>query len=133
MRTFALALLLACGHPASHDTTTPHPAAGDPTCPLEVPGTSITVEDTADGGALVFATTGDAAAVQARADTFATQHGKPDAGAFAAMVAPSATATAQKIAGGAKLVFKAGDAAALQSELRMHAGAMSAGSCKMAM
>ena len=34
---------------------------------------------------------------------------------------------------GAKLVFAGGDAAAIQSELRMHAGHLSAGSCAMAM
>jgi hypothetical protein len=139
MRPLALALLLACGHPAAHDTMPPQPtssAATDPTCPLEIPGTSVAVEDTAGGGALVFATTGDAAQVQARATSFAAEHGKPDAPAFAAMVAPSAKVTVAKIDGGAKLVFEAAgpDAvAALQSELRMHAGALSSGSCKMGM
>ncbi len=130
-------LLIACSHPATQaPATTPKPAssaASDPTCPLEIAGTSVTVEDTNDGGALVFTTTGDAAAVQARADAFAAAHGKPGAPPFAAMVAPSAKVTAEKIDGGAKLVFSGGDASALQSELRMHAGALGAGSCKMAM
>ncbi len=137
MRSLALLLLLACGHPASHDTTTtPHAAgsaASDPTCPLEIPGTSVSVEDTPTGAALVFATTGNAAAVQARADAFAAAHGKPGAQGFAAMIAPAAQVTTQKIDGGAKLVFAGGDAGALQSELRMHAGHLGAGSCAMAM
>jgi hypothetical protein len=108
----------------------PPASASDPTCPLEVPGTSITVEDTNDGGALVFVTTGDAAAVKKRADAFVAGHGQGSG--FAAMVAPSAKVTAQPIDHGAKLVFS-GDAAAIQSELRMHAGHLSAGSCAMAM
>jgi hypothetical protein len=137
MRSFALVLLFACGHPAGHDPKpTPRPMASDPTCPLEIAGTSVTVEDTDDGGALVFATTGDAAAVQARALAFEHAHGKSDAPAFAAMVAPAATVSSAKIDTGAKLVFKAAKPdgiADLQSELRMHAGHLSAGSCLMAM
>lgn len=127
------AALAACGgQPAKHEPTVAAPvAASDPTCPLEVPGTSITVEDTNDGGALVFVTTGDAADVQKRADAFAAAHGSSASG-FAGMVAASAKVTAQHIDHGAKLVF-AGDAASIQSELRMHAGHLSAGSCAMAM
>jgi len=127
------ATLAACGgQPAKHEAVAaPAAAASDPTCPLEVPGTSITVEDTNDGGALVFVTTGDAAAVQQRADAFATAHGTSATG-FAGMVAASAKVTSQHIDHGAKLVF-AGDAASIQSELRMHAGHLSAGSCAMAM
>lgn len=97
-----------------------------------MPGTSISVEDTDTGAALVFVTTGNADDVQKRADAFAAAHGKPGNG-FAAMVATSAQVAAQKIDHGAKLVFTGGDAAALQSELRMHAGHLSAGSCAMAM
>jgi len=128
------ATLAACGgQPAKHDPTAvaPPSRASDPTCPLEVPGTSISVEDTNDGGALVFVTTGDAADVQKRADAFAAAHGTSTTG-FAGMVAASAKVTAQHIDHGAKLVF-AGDAASIQSELRMHAGHLSAGSCAMAM
>jgi hypothetical protein len=136
VRSLALLLLVACGQPAKRDTTAPAPVtapmAHDPTCPLEVPGTSITVEDTPDGAAMVFVTTGDAAAVQAAADAFAAAHPSATSG-FAGMVAKSANVTAQRITGGAKLVFSGGDAPAIQSELRMHAGHLSAGSCEMAM
>ena len=133
MRSLALVLLVACGGaPAKHEPAPPPPpAASDPTCPLEVAGTSISVEDTNDGAALVFVTTGDAAQVQTRADAFAAAHGTSATG-FAGMVAASAKVTAQHIDHGAKLVFS-GDAAAIQSELRMHAGHLSAGSCAMAM
>jgi hypothetical protein len=136
VRSLALVLLVACGQPAKHEATTPAPAGAapnDPTCPLEVPGTSITVEDTTDGAAMVFVTTGNAADVQARADAFAAQHAGATGDTFAAMVARNATVTAQRIDHGAKLVFTGADAAAIQSELRMHAGHLSAGSCAMAM
>ena len=135
MRSLALILLVACGQPAKHEATTPPAptASTDPTCPLEVPGTSITVEDTTDGAALVFVTTGDANDVQTRADAFAAQHASATGDTFAAVVAKGATVTAARIDHGAKLVFTGGDPAALQSELRMHAGHLSAGSCAMAM
>jgi hypothetical protein len=135
VRSLALILLVACGQPAKHEAaTTPAPAAAkDPTCPLEVPGTSLTVEDTSDGAAMVFVTTGDAGDVQARADAFASQHGTATGDTFAAMVARTAKVTAERIEHGAKLVFTGGDAAAIQSELRMHAGHLSTGSCAMAM
>jgi hypothetical protein len=135
VRSLALILLVACGQPAKHEATTPPPAAAaqDPTCPLEVPGTSLTVEDTNDGAALVFVTTGDASSVQTRADAFAAQHASATGDTFAAMVAKTANVTAERIDHGAKLVFTGGDPAAIQSELRMHAGHLSAGSCAMAM
>jgi len=134
VRSLVLLLLVACGQPAKHDTTPPPApaAAHDATCPLEVPGTSVTVEDTADGAAMVFVTTGDAAAVQAAADAFAAAHPSATSG-FAGMVAKGSSVAAQRITGGAKLEFSGGDAPALQSELRMHADHLSAGSCAMAM
>jgi mono/diheme cytochrome c family protein len=79
--TAALLLCLAiaaCGGSPSPGTpsTTPQPAAGpsDPSCPVAVPGTSVTVEDTADGAALVFVTTGDVAEVRRRAAALAQMH-----------------------------------------------------------
>ena len=135
MRSLVFILLLACGQPAKHEPTGPAvpTTKSDPTCPLEVPGTSVTVEDTTDGAAMVFVTTGNATDVQARADAFAAQHAAATGDSFAAMVAHSANVTVQRIEHGAKLVFAGGDAAAIQSELRMHAGHLSAGSCSMAM
>jgi hypothetical protein len=134
VRSLFLILLLACGQPAKHEPTVPPPAGtSDPTCPLEVPGTSVSVEDTTGGGALVFVTTGNAADVQTRADAFAAAHGHTTDTSFAAMVAHDANVTAQHIDHGAKLLFTGGDAAAIQSELRMHAAHLSAGTCNMAM
>ena len=69
----------ACGSgPAA--TTTPTPAttapgaATDPSCPVAVPGTSVTVEDAPSGAALVFVTTGDVAELRRRVATMASMH-----------------------------------------------------------
>lgn len=57
------AVLAACGSakPVS-ETPRPVPATSDPSCPVAVPGTSVTVEDLDNGAALVFITTGDGGA-----------------------------------------------------------------------
>ena len=113
MMRFCLALALAaCGHAASHDQAPAARADDDRSCPVLVPGTSVTVEDTDKGAALVFVTTGDVPQVRTRAKFLATAHGKHQRPAQM----PSD-----------------GDVAALQSELRMHATHLASGSCKMAM
>jgi hypothetical protein len=76
---FALASAAsACGGSSTPATssTTPKPAgaASDPSCPVAVPGTSVTVEDTATGAALVFVTTGDVAELRRRVTTLAQMH-----------------------------------------------------------
>ena len=48
--------------------------ADDPSCPVGVPGTSVTVEDAPDGAALVFVTTGDVGDVRRRASEMASMH-----------------------------------------------------------
>jgi hypothetical protein len=70
-----LGLVCACG-PAQKPDPRPDPIArqDDPTCPVLVAGTSVTVEDTDQGAALVFVTTGDAAAVRMRATALAEMH-----------------------------------------------------------
>jgi hypothetical protein len=131
--------LAACGStPTPQQPTTPPPqaAADDPTCPLLVPGTSISVEDTPNGAALVFVTSGNALQVRARAAAFADMHTKHDgpSGTMGMMFSPQSTATATKIDGGARVEFTAkspDDVAKVQSELRMHAGHLTGGSCEM--
>lgn len=136
-----IATVAACGgstSPATVDTTpiaAPAPA-GDPTCPLVVPGTSLSVEDTDTGAALVFVTTGDAKAVRARAAAFARMHTSQDgpANAMGMMFSPLSTATTAEIEGGARVELTAKnpeDVAKLQGELRMHAGHLTGGSCEM--
>src|SRR5688572_21572503 len=52
---FLMLALVACGGGATTTTTTPtHAKASDPACPVAVSGTSVTVEDTDTGAALVF-------------------------------------------------------------------------------
>ncbi|NVB82378.1 MAG: hypothetical protein HOV81_28625 [Kofleriaceae bacterium] len=147
MKRFCLALVLAaaCGGkaPATSQTSSAMPTAtpanataGDPSCPLEVPGTSLTVEDTAGGAALVFVTTGDAAELSKRANAFAEMHNKHDgpADAMGMMFPQTWKAKAVDIEGGARVELepaKPEDAGALQSELRMHAHHLTGGSCKM--
>jgi len=132
---FAIA---ACGSkqpaPSSPAPTAPaSPAAGDPSCPLEVPGTSLTVEDTATGAALVFVTTGDAGDLRKRAQAFADMHNKHEGpgDAMGMMFPQTWKATAQDIDGGARVEFSGDDPADVQSQLRMHAGHLSSGSCAM--
>src|SRR5256885_2051987 len=67
---------LACADAASHDQAPAARADDDPSCPVLVPGTSVTVEDTDKGAALVFVTTGDVSQVRTRAKFLATAHGK---------------------------------------------------------
>jgi hypothetical protein len=82
VRAFAAVLVLvlaaACGGASSTPKVTtvptdPAPAAGD-NCPMTVAGTSVSVEDTQAGGALVFVTTGDAEALRARVRAWAEAH-----------------------------------------------------------
>lgn len=131
--------LAACG--GSKSSTAPtspteQAKADDPSCPLLVPGTSLSVEDTTGGAALVFVTTGDPLAVRARAAKLAemhTQHNGP-ATAMGMMFTAGSTAIATEIEGGARVEFAAAQpdgAAALQKELRMHASHLTGGSCEM--
>lgn len=134
---FVLAVA-ACGskQPAPSNPTPAQTApahASDPTCPLEVAGTSLTVEDTATGAALVFVTTGDKADLSKRAQAFAAMHNQHDgpADAMGMMFPQSWKATAVDIEGGARVEFSGDDPSVVQSQLRMHAGHMSSGSCAM--
>ncbi|MBS1119664.1 MAG: hypothetical protein H6Q90_1892 [Deltaproteobacteria bacterium] len=136
---WSLAVLpLACGpgKPAEQ----PRPAAiathDDPTCPVVVAGTSVSVEDTDQGAAFVFITTGDVAAVRSRASALAAMHeAHPQMGSqMGSMISVASTATASEIPGGARVTFtttSASDAAKLQAELRMHAHHLASGSCVM--
>jgi galactitol-specific phosphotransferase system IIB component len=73
-----LAFVMACGGGSSSSKVTTMPveqaAPADDGCPMTVGGTSVTVEDTAVGGALVFVTTGDAAELRARVRAWAEAH-----------------------------------------------------------
>jgi hypothetical protein len=161
---FGLAVVLAAGcgsssKPATTAVTQPGGGpADDPTCPVLVAGTSVTVEDTDSGAALVFVTTGDAAAVRTRARALADAHNAkhaameqpggaadPHAGhgahagggeppkkmTMGTMIGAHSTAAVTDVDGGARVIFTAHDPAALQSELRMHAQHLTGGTCEM--
>jgi hypothetical protein len=140
----ALICAFGCGSNAPKTSTTasaptaPAPVvADDPSCPLLVPGTSISVEDTAEGPAFVFVTTGDIAAVRTRGAALAAMHnGKTGpAGAFDTMIATPSTATTADIEGGIRIIYAATDPASaggLADELHMHGGHLAgASSCAM--
>jgi hypothetical protein len=137
---FVLALALAaCGHSASSDHASHATAkADDPSCPVLVAGTSVAVEDLANGAAFVFVTTGDVADVRRRAAKLADMHAHHDGppSAMGMMIETPSTAAEKDIDNGARVELVAtnpGDAAKLQSELRMHAQHLASGSCEMAM
>ncbi len=139
-RLAAIALVAACGG-ATKGPAQEAPASAEPddlTCPVAVPGTSITVEDTPTGAALVFVTTGDIQKLLARAQAFVAALPDHHAGGhrFADMIATQATATVHDVDHGARIDLVAtnpNDISALQSEARMHAQHLATGSCKMAM
>jgi hypothetical protein len=69
--------LTACGGgspSATTGTTTPMVASSDPSCPVAVAGTSVSVEDSPTGASLVFVTTGDVADVRRRVAAMASMH-----------------------------------------------------------
>ena len=138
MKLLVLAFLVGCGSPARPvDHVTPGPSADDPSCPLLVPGTSITVEDTADGPSLVFVTTGDVAAVRTRGAALATMHNeqKGPPMALGMMFPPDSKASTAEIEGGVRVLFKPTDpakAGAVGDQLRMHGRHLAgATSCEM--
>ena len=140
-RLMLFVVLAACGGGSAtqtHEMPKPEPltGSGDPSCPLEVPGTSVTVEDTANGAALVFVTTSDAAKVRTRAQAFATMHNAHNGpeSAMGMMFPAEWHAEAKDAEGGARVELSAAkpeDAGKLQSELRMHAGHFTSGTCEM--
>ena len=144
----AVLFALGCG-PKAAPIQHPAPPAGDedPTCPLLVAGTSISAEDTETGAALVFVTTGDVAAVRARATALVAAHNARAVdgdhlaeschGCMADTVETPSKATLAEVPGGAKVTFTTANADLgfmQQGALRMHAGHLAhGGSCKMAM
>lgn len=71
-----LASVAACGGGKSTTTQEPRAATAtdDPSCPVSVPGTSVSVEDTNTGAALVFVTTSDVAELRKRVAAMAQMH-----------------------------------------------------------
>lgn len=95
---------------------------------MQVAGTRVTAQDTQDGVAVVFTTSGDVAQLRERVHEMAAMH------EHMMMRAVPSTARAEDIDGGARIVLVPKDAAQL-TELRAHVHAhaeqMAAGHCPM--
>jgi hypothetical protein len=94
---------LSCSAPAGPSkqpsmAASPTPPADDPTCPVSVPGTTVTVEDTVTGAAFLFVTTGNPDLVRTRATALATMHNDMHR-AMGAL--PDGTASSTELAAGA--------------------------------
>jgi hypothetical protein len=71
-------MAVACGGSSGGPATSTIPSkkadATDPSCPVSVPGTSVSVEDAPSGAALVFVTTSDVADLRRRVAAMASMH-----------------------------------------------------------
>ncbi len=152
-------LLLACGG-SKREPAPPQPASseahahGDPggmggMCPMEVPGTKVSADDTQDGVAITFTTTGDVAQLRDRVHHMAEMHehmmqggmmgsggmgsGGMGSGHMMMKMVPS-TARAEDIDGGARIVLTPKDPAQLadlRAHVHEHATQMAGGHCPM--
>ena len=141
MKCFVLiAMLAACGGPTSEQPRPIGPTVKtDASCPMILAGTSVSEEDTTNGGALVFVTSPTSLdGVRKASATLAQMHNQHSgpADAMGMMIATKSTAVVEDVATGSRIVFtpaSSDDIAALQNELRMHAGHLQPGSCEMKM
>lgn len=101
-------------------------------CPMQVPGTTVASEDVDGGVALAFTTSsGDVSELQRRVTHMAEMHNQRHA---AGGMMPAATASAENVDGGARIVLRPSDPAqldALREHARTHAEQMSHGACPM--
>jgi hypothetical protein len=140
MKLVLISILAACGGSSSEK---PQPAPvttkADPSCPMTFAGTSVSEEDTTNGGALVFVTSpASLDGVRKATATLAQMHDQHSgpADAMGMMISTKSTSVVEEVPTGSRIVFtpaSADDAAALQNELRMHASHLQPGSCEMKM
>ena len=135
--------IAACGGSGAATSTqapkTSEASASDPSCPVSVPGTSVNVENTDSGAALVFVTTSDVGELRKRVTAMAQMHndhhgsmgalpdgtdqgghaghdmskmgsGGEHAGHAGGMIGVHSKAAASDVEGGAKITFTAGAA-----------------------
>ncbi len=121
-----------------------------PMCPMHVPGVTISAEDTSQGAAIVFTTKqGDVADLRNRVRKMAEWHNaqRADGGMMMGgghqghgmkgpgMMPFAATASAEDVEGGARLVMvpkNPAELAAVRSHVHEHAMRMARGDCPMA-
>lgn len=109
-------------------------------CPLQVPGTTVASTEVEGGIALSFTTTtGDVAELRQRVRRMAEMHNQPGGGhmmmgSHGGMMMHAATASAEDIEGGARLILQPKEPAQLgelREHVRMKAQRMAAGECPM--
>ena len=141
MKLLLIASLAGCGGGVTSEQPprAPITTKADPSCPMTFAGTSVSEEDTTNGGALVFVTSpASLDGVRKAAATLAQMHdqhsGPPDQ--MGMMIGTKSTSVVEDVATGSRVVFTPAspdDVAALQNELRMHASHLQPGSCEMKM
>ena len=130
--------VIGCGSSGTRGhTPPPSPPIDNPTCPLLVPETTLTVEDAA-GPSFVFITTGDVEEVRTRGRALAEMHNDREGphGAFELVITGVSSAVAANIDGGVRVTFRPADpndAGKLGDELRMRGSHLAGarGSCAM--
>lgn len=146
---------LGCGS-SKHEPGPPPPATSEAhahgegsgmggMCPMDVPGTKVSVADTPDGVALTFTTTGDVSKLREHVYGMAAMHehmmqegsgsGGMGSGGMMMKMVPS-TARSEDVEGGARIVLTPKDAAQLselRAHVREHATQMTSGHCPMMM
>lgn len=140
MKLLLVAILVACGG-SSTEKPQPAPIAAklDASCPMTFAGTSVTEEDTTNGGALAFVTSpASLDGVRKAGVTLAQMHNQHSGpgDAMGMMIGTKSTAVVEQIPTGTRIVFTPAspdDASVLQNELRMHASHLQPGSCEMTM
>lgn len=112
-------------------------------CPMEVPGTQVSVADTQDGVAITFTTSGEVAQLRQRVHAMAAMHehmmsggmmGSGGAMGSSGMMMVPSDARAEDIQGGARLVLTPKDPAQLaqlRDHVHAHAAQMARGDCPM--
>jgi hypothetical protein len=140
MKFVLIAGLAACGGSSSEKPqAAPITPKADPSCPMTFAGTSVSEEDTTNGGALVFVTSpASIDGVRKAAATLAQMHNQHSGpgDAMGMMISTKSTSVVEEVPTGLRIVFTPAspdDTAALQNELRMHASHLQPGSCEMKM
>lgn len=141
MKLVLISILAACGGSSSAkpERGGAITAKADPSCPMTFAGTSVSEEDTTNGGALVFVTSpASLDGVRKATATLAQMHDQHSgpADAMGMMISTKSTSVVEEVPTGSRIVFTPAspdDTAALQNELRMHASHLQPGSCEMKM
>lgn len=145
--TAVFAFLSGCAHSPPAEPVAAPPAAQAPgrssemmaMCPMDVPGTRVSVADTADGETLTFTGADQAAELRSRVHAMAEMHNRHHAdgvreGMMGGSMMPSSHATVADLDNGASITVTPdapADLQKVQSAVRMHAERMEQSGCAM--